>query len=176
MKVAKAAAPAPPVAPPKPIPAPANPSAPPPVRKTGGQTAIASAALPAVVAKPEPLNPLAGDWVYAPKEPEREVKGYFPPEFIELRLVSERGLLHGQYRARYHVTNAPIRPDVDFQVIASAANSRKFSWESSDGRKGVLKITQVDAQDIEVEWKTTTKSREPALNVGSATLKRRNIE
>jgi hypothetical protein len=174
VKVAKAAPPPPPPAAPKSSPAPANANAL-PVPKKSGETAIASAALPAVV-RPEPQNPLAGDWVYAPKEPEKAVKGYFPPEFIELRLVSERGLLHGQYRARYQVANAPIRPDVDFQVIASAANSKKFSWESSDGRKGVLKITQVDSQDIEVEWKTTTKSRQPALNVGSATLTRRNIE
>jgi curved DNA-binding protein CbpA len=174
VKVAKAAVPAPLPEIPKPPPVPANPSAS-PVRATSAQTIVASAALPAV-AKPEPKNPLAGDWVYAPKEPEKPVKGYFPPEFIELRLVSERGLLHGQYRARYHVTNAPIQPDVDFQVMANAANSKKFSWESSDGRRGVLKITQVDAQDIEVEWKTTTKSRVPALNVGSATLTRRNVE
>jgi curved DNA-binding protein CbpA len=174
VKVAKAAAPAPPPPTPKSSPAPVNPSAP-PARGTTGEISVASAALP-TVAKPKQQDPLAGDWVYAPKEPEKPAKGYFPPEFIELRLVSERGLLHGQYRARYHVTNAPIRPDVDFQVIANAANSKKFSWESSDGRKGVLKITQVDAQDIEVEWKTTTKSRQPALNVGSATLTRRNIE
>jgi hypothetical protein len=128
------------------------------------------------IAKPEPKNPLAGDWVYEPKEPETPAKGYFPPEFIELKLVSEQGLLHGQYRARYHVMNTPVRPDVNFQVLANGANSKKFSWESSDGSKGVLKITQVDAQNIEVEWKTTTKSREPSLNVGSATLTKRNGE
>jgi len=139
------------------------------------ETAAASAAVPAKP-KVEPPNPLAGDWVYAPKEPEKTIKGYFPPEFIELRLVSEQGMLSGQYRARYHVTNAPIPPDVNFKVLASSGSSRKFSWQSSDGSRGVIKITQVDPQNIEVEWKRTTKSRRPELNVGAATLTRRNIE
>lgn len=152
---------------------PVNPAT--PAAHAAAGEAIVSAALPAIP-KPEPPNPLAGDWVYAPKEPEKTVKGYFPPEFIELRLVSEQGVLHGQYRARYHVTNAPIPPDVDFKVLAGAADSKKFSWQSSDGSRGVLKITQVDAQNIEVEWKRTTKSRRPELNVGAATLTRRNIE
>lgn len=170
---------APSVPQPQPTPGSANPSEPAvkasPVSPSENEAAIARAAAPSV-AKPEPKNPLAGDWVYEPKEPEKPAKGYFPPEFIELKLVSEQGTLHGQYRARYHVANAPVRPDVNFQVLASGANSKKFSWESSDGSKGVLKITQLDTQNIEVEWKTTTKSREPALNIGSATLTRRNGE
>jgi hypothetical protein len=133
------------------------------------------ASLPAI-AKADVKDPLAGDWVYAPAEPEKPSKGYFPPEFIELRLVSDQGLLHGEYKARYQVKDTSLRPDVNFQVFANAANSKRFSWESSDGRKGVLKIIQVDAKNIEVEWKATTKSHGPALNVGSATLTRRNIE
>lgn len=133
------------------------------------------ASLPAI-AKAEVKDPLAGDWVYAPAEPEKLSKGYFPPEFIELRLVSDQGLLHGEYKARYQVKDTSLRPDVNFQVFANAANSKRFSWESKDGRKGVLKIIQVDAKNIEVEWRATTKSHGPALNVGSATLTRRNIE
>ncbi len=119
-------------------------------------------------------NPLAGDWIYAPKEPEKRKAGLYPPEFIELKLFSEAGVLHGEYRARYHVTDRPISPDVNFQLSPEDKTYRKFSWASNNGSRGIMKISPIDAGTIHVEWQTTRFIRGPALTAGTATLVRRS--
>jgi hypothetical protein len=119
-------------------------------------------------------HPLAGEWVYAPKEPEKRKSGLYPPEFIHLTLFWNDGSLHGQYQARYHVTDKPISPDVSFLLSASDREFRKFIWESSNGTRGTLKIRPIDPGTIHVEWRTTVYSKDPALTAGTATLVRRS--
>lgn len=122
----------------------------------------------------EPPNPhdlLEGEWVYAPTEPERRKAGFYPPEYIDLKFWNDGGL-RGEYRARYHVTDKPIPPDVSF-ALASDGNPRHFTWESSNGSKGTLKISAMDASSIRIEWRTTVFPRGPALTAGTATLVRR---
>lgn len=114
---------------------------------------------------------LQGEWVYAPSEPEKRKAGFYPPEYIDLRLWDDGGL-HGEYRARYHVTDKPIPPDVSF-ALAPDGNPRHFTWESSNGSKGTLRVSSIDAGSIRIEWKTTVFSKGPALTAGTATLVRR---
>ncbi len=129
---------------------------------------------PARSPKTNDENLLAGEWVYAPKEPEKQKAGLYPPEFINLKLFSEAGALHGEYHARYHVTDRPISPDVNFQLSPADKNYRKFSWASSNGSRGTMKISQIDAATIHIEWQTTKYIRGPALTAGTATLVRRS--
>ncbi len=117
------------------------------------------------------LDPLEGEWVYAPSEPEKRKAGVYPPEFIDLK-ISNQGGFHGEYRARYHVLDKPIPPDVNF-ALAPDGNPRHFTWESGNGSKGTLKINSMDASSIRIEWKTTVFSPGPALTAGTATLVRR---
>jgi hypothetical protein len=139
--------------------------------------------LPVVIApKPDIRNPssrsnsLEGEWVYAPKEPEKPKAGFYPPEFINFRLSQQhQGGLEGQYNARYAVSgaNKPISPDVSFEVVASEKDARKFTWHSSNGSRGTLVIRAVDGRTIRLEWRTTVSSGGPALTSGIATLVRR---
>jgi len=161
--------PALPAAAPKPIEtaSAAKPSGPAPAPRPS--VPVASSA-PATV----PRDPLEGEWVYAPKEPEKRKPGLYPPEFIDLKLFWNEGALHGQYRARYEVTDKPISPDVSFVLAAADKNSHRFMWQSSNGSRGTLKISSIDPTSIKIEWRTTVFTTGPALTAGTATLVRRS--
>ena len=117
-------------------------------------------------------NALEGEWVYAPTEPEERKAGFYPPEFIDLKLVWNQGGLHGQYRARYHITDRPIPADVSFTLVPDSGS--KFFWQSSNGSKGTFKVSSVTGDSIRIEWHTTVFAPGPALTAGTATLVRRN--
>ena len=118
---------------------------------------------------------MEGEWVYAPKEPERRRTGFYPPEFIDLKLFGsgDPGNLKGQYSAKYMVTDRPVSPEVSFELASSAKGSRKFFWQSNTGSKGTLNIDPVDDRTIRIDWHTTSPAGAPALSSGTATLVRR---
>jgi hypothetical protein len=123
-----------------------------------------------------PVSTLAGEWVYAPKQPENHKAGFYPPEFIDLKLSQQhQGGLQGQYSARYQVpgANQPISPDVSFQVVATGRDAGKFVWHNSNGSRGTLVVHDIDGRTIRIEWRTTVSSGPPALTSGIATLVRR---
>ncbi len=133
------------------------------------------ATAPATISKEsspaKPRDAVEGEWVYAPTEPEKRKAGFYPPEYIDLRIWNQGGL-HGEYRARYHVTDKPIAPDVNFALTADGS-PRRFTWESNNGSKGTLRISSIDAGSIRIEWRTTVFSHGLALTAGTATLVRR---
>jgi hypothetical protein len=123
---------------------------------------------------PAPVSGLEGEWIYAPAKPERRKPGLFPPDFIELKLFSSQGELHGFYHARYQVDETrDISPDVSFQLSAQEVNARTLTWESSNGSRGWLKVNPLDKSTIKVQWQTTVYSKQPSLTAGVATLVRR---
>lgn len=136
-------------------------------------------AQPATVRSPTPAaepihqHPLEGEWVYAPKQPEKRKPGLYPPEFIDLKLTWNGNAIEGQYHARYAVTGKPISPDVNFVLSAADKDARKFTWQGGNGNRGTLKISSIDPNSIKVEWRTTVFSPFPALTSGTATLVRR---
>ncbi|MGA8027348.1 MAG: DnaJ domain-containing protein [Bryobacteraceae bacterium] len=156
--------------------------APPPANVPATAPKLNDAALPAKASRPttpamapKPLyqNPLEGEWVYAPSHPEKHKPGFYPPEFIDLKLFWHDGGLHGQYRARYEVTDRPISPEVSFTLFPAAKDSRKLLWQSNNGSRGTLKVSAIDASSIRIEWRTTVFAAGPALTAGTATLVRR---
>ena len=150
-------------------PATSKPPQPPPAAPVKTNTAaLVAAAMPAV---PTRHNPLEGEWVYAPAQPEKNKPGFYPPEFIDLHLFWNEGGLHGTYRARYQVGDKPIPPDVAFALAPNGTN--KFLWQANNGSRGTLKISAIDPSSIRIEWKTTVYSRGLALTAGTATLMRR---
>lgn len=138
---------------------------------------VTTAAAPAISAPVAsgPRDPLEGEWVYAPKEPERQRAGFYPPEFIDLKLFSssDPGTLKGQYNARYVVSDRPVSPEVHFDLASASKGSRRFLWQSSSGAKGTLSIDSIDDQTIRIDWHTTSAVRGPTLTSGTATLVRR---
>lgn len=129
----------------------------------------------ASVATPAPRDPLEGEWVYAPKAPERRRANFYPPEYIDLKLFGsgDPGSLKGEYSAKYVVTDRPVSPEVSFELASTSRGSRKFIWQSSNGAKGTLSINPIDERTIRIDWHTTSAIREPALTSGQATLVRR---
>jgi hypothetical protein len=123
---------------------------------------------------PDARSAVEGDWIYAPKKPERAKPGLYPPDFIEMRLFRSQGALRGTYHARYQVDGTRlISPEVTFQLSSQAENSRMLSWEGDNGSRGWLKLNPVDKSTIKVQWQTTVYSKQPSLTAGVATLVRR---
>ncbi len=46
--------------------------------------------------KPAASDPLEGEWIYAPAQPEKKKAGFYPPEYISLKLFRNGGRLYGQ--------------------------------------------------------------------------------
>jgi hypothetical protein len=136
---------------------------------------VTTSASPAGVAPGNSRDPLEGEWVYAPKEPERQRAGFYPPEFIDLRLfeAGDPGNLRGQYSAKYLVTDHPVSSEVSFQLMSVSKGSRRFLWQGNNGSRGTLNIDPIDERTIRVDWHTTSAVRGPALTSGQATLVRR---
>jgi len=132
---------------------------------------------PDITTRP-PLNgnhdPLEGEWVYAPTEPEKRKSGLYPPEFINLKLMKEQDGMHGQYSARYSVADSkPVSPDVNFVLKSVDKTSRKYVWTAADGSHGTFVIRSLETDTMRLEWRTTSLRGGPALTSGMATLVRR---
>ncbi len=110
--------------------------------------------------------------MYAPSAPEKKKAGFYPPEYIDLKLFRDDGRLHGQYRARYQVTDKPISPDIEF-ALSPDNEDHKFLWKGPNGTRGTFKISSIDPNVIRIEWRTTVFGRQPALTAGTATLVKR---
>jgi len=120
-------------------------------------------------------DPLEGEWVYAPTEPEKRKPGLYPPEFIKLRLIKQSDGMHGVYNARYDVADKrPISPEVSFELKSVDKDSRKYVWTSADGRHGTFEIRMLETDIMRLEWRTTGGRSGPALTSGIATLVRKN--
>jgi hypothetical protein len=120
-------------------------------------------------------DPLEGEWVYAPTEPEKARPGLYPPEFIELKLRKDGSGMHGEYSARYNIAdNRPVSPEVNFSLKAVDDKALKYVWTSADGSHGWFVIRALEPDTMRLEWKTTSNRSGPALSSGVATLVRKN--
>ncbi len=121
-------------------------------------------------------DPLEGEWVYAPTEPVKRKPGFYPPEFIELKLTKDTSGMRGEYSARYNVVdNRPVSPNVNFVLKAVDDKSMRYTWTATDGRHGWFVIRQLEPDTMRLEWKDTSSTRSaPTLTSGMATLVRKN--
>ncbi len=167
------------------MPSPAKTMPPPqpaPSQAVGTQNEPVVASIPANRAAAEPASVIParsgfeGEWIYAPKKPEKRKPGLYPPDFIELKLFRSQGGLHGSYRARYQVDeNQQISPEVSFRLTSQDEDAKMLAWEGDDGSKGWLKLNPLDKTTIKVQWQTTVYSKQPGLTAGVATLVRRQV-
>ncbi len=120
-------------------------------------------------------DPLEGEWVYAPTEPEKHKPGLYPPDFIQLRLKKDTSGMRGEYSARYSITdNRPVSPNVSFVLKATDQKALRYTWTSADGSSGWLLIRSLEPDTMRLEWKATRFHGGPALTSGMATLVRKN--
>jgi hypothetical protein len=124
---------------------------------------------------PHNRDPLEGEWVYAPSEPEKPKPGLYPPEFIQLKLKKDTNGMSGEYNARYNVAdNRPVSPEVSFVLKAVDTKSLKYVWTAADGSHGTFNILALEPDTMRLEWKTVGGRNGIALTSGVATLVRKN--
>ncbi len=139
-------------------------------------TAMREAVGPPVAAADSPPgegpNMLSGDWVFVPVA--ETSKSAYPPEFIELRLREREGLVRGSYRARYHVADRAISPNVAFQFEGRAgAEGGVLSWFGPGGSQGEVTLRLLANGNLHVAWEADRLGEELGLISGAATLVRK---
>jgi hypothetical protein len=112
---------------------------------------------------------LSGTWLYAPEAIARRARGMYHPEFIELRLIEEGGMLRGRYRSRYAVSDQAISPLVNFQFEGPTGAAR-LPWQGPNGAQGEVSLRLVSDSLLEVRWTARRLSLELTLTSGAATL------
>ena len=112
-------------------------------------------------------------WLYAGGKKSDRDQGLYRPEYIELRISEEGGVVHGEYRSRYTVTDLPISPAVDFSFKGSAA-SPTLHWRGLKGSSGTVSLKMLNRNAMQVDWKVADPGESGiGLEFGTATLLRR---
>jgi hypothetical protein len=136
---------------------------------TAMRTPAAGAGEPAPGEDPSVLS---GDWFFVPAA-ETGKDGY-PPEYIELRLSENEGVMRGRYRARYRVTDRAISPNVTFQFEGHiAADGGVLPWRGPGGAQGEITLRLLANGNLEVAWEAGHLGEELELISGTATLVRK---
>jgi hypothetical protein len=154
------------------VPAPAAPAEaerPEPVRPAGMEAPPVQAPAPAPAL--DPAKSFAGNWFYVPAIARSTTSGLYPPEYIELRLAEEGGVVRGRYRARYRVTDQAISPVVAFQFEGPGkAPAARVPWRGPGGAGGEIRLTLVSESALEVKWTAHHISDDLSLTSGTAML------
>jgi curved DNA-binding protein CbpA len=121
-----------------------------------------------------PASPsMAGNWLFVPA-PATKCAGLYPPEYIELRVIEEAGVLRGHYRARYRVSDKAISPTVAFEFEGRGSNDEaRLPWTGPGGAKGEVTMRLLESGVLEVTWEANRMGAELGLISGTATLVRR---
>jgi len=116
---------------------------------------------------------LTGVWLLLPS-PHAKTSGLYPPDYIELSLTEQSGILHGRYRARYHIPDQAISPTVSFQFEGQSGPDRaSLPWSGAGGSKGEVRLRLLPSGTLEVSWVANQLSEELGLISGTATLVRK---
>ena len=151
------------------------------------QANSAAATVPATVPAPQPGEPalvasevapkapeysMSGKWLYVMRH-DNAKKGMYPPEYIEMLITRQAGLLKGRYHATYKVTDRPISSEVNFQFEGKQSNAvAVLPWFASNGSRGELRLKRISDDSLEVNWITTSFGNANTLASGTAVLYR----
>jgi len=110
---------------------------------------------PVQAAQPQrpPRNPIAGTWFYRPADSPAKNKELYPPEFIETSISEDNGEVRGTYRARYHVVDKPVPPEVNFQFAGKLiGDSGSVPWSGNGGSRGEVTFRLMADHSLKVDW------------------------
>ncbi len=128
---------------------------------------------PATLAPSTTENPMIGTWIYVPAPLAEEDRKMYRPEYIEMRIRNVRGVLEGQYRARYQVPDRPLSPNVGFHFAGQpGALSSTFRWNGANGLAGQVELRLMTVNSIQVDWRVTELAESADLVSGTAILTR----
>ncbi|MGA3028617.1 MAG: DnaJ domain-containing protein [Bryobacteraceae bacterium] len=122
-----------------------------------------------------PRDTLAGLWLYAPNSLKagRTKIALYAPEYIQLQILAEGGIVRGEYSARYRVPDRPISPEVTFHFEGKAGGPGSFEWHSDDGSRGVVDLKMLTADSLQVNWRVSRFGTRQGLGAGTAVLIRK---
>jgi curved DNA-binding protein CbpA len=127
---------------------------------------------PATPKESSPGSGLAGTWLYvAPLElPDTSL---YPPESIEAVVRERDGLLFGDYRARYVVSDRAISPEVAFRFEGAAlGRAAEFPWTGAGGARGKVRLRLIRDGQLELTWSADRLGTQMGLSAGTAILSR----
>lgn len=120
---------------------------------------------------------LAGFWFYAkpPLGQRNKNQSLYPPQYIEVTINEEAGIIYGRYRGRFEVVDRPISPDVNFTFTgpSNSASQAGFPWTGSGGAKGDVTLKLVSENSMKIDWTATELGTQLGLDGGTAVLTRR---
>jgi len=120
---------------------------------------------------------LAGFWFYAkpPLGQHNKNQSLYPPQYIEVTINEENGIIYGRYRARFEVIDRPISPDVNFTFSGPPGSGSQsgFPWSGSGGAKGELTMKLLSENSMKLDWTATELGTQLGLEGGTAVLTRR---
>ncbi len=137
--------------------------------------APAAKASPAPEQSITPATQFVGVWVYSKSGTASPGgKSQYPPEFIELTVTEQKGVLHGMYHSRYQVLDHAISPDVDFVFSgAPGGSSLTSAWQGTGGAKGHVMMKILPGGSLDVTWNATELGSQQWLVSGTSTLARK---
>jgi hypothetical protein len=114
-------------------------------------------------------------WLYAPNSLKagRTKIALYAPEYIQLQILAEGGIVRGEYSARYRVPDRPISPEVTFHFEGKAGGPGSFEWHSDDGSRGVVDLKMLTADSLQVNWRVSRFGTRQGLGAGTAVLIRK---
>jgi hypothetical protein len=116
---------------------------------------------------------LAGDWFFVPSTRTRN-DGLYPPQYIELHISQNDGMVRGRYRASYRVPDRAISPDVSFQFEGLAGrDGANLTWTGAGGASGDLTLRLLTSSALEITWVANQLGSEMGLISGTSTLIRK---
>ena len=121
-----------------------------------------------------PVRSFAGAWFYTRPKVAAEEGPLYPPVYIEAVIVEESGRLLGKYRARYHIADRAISPEVVFRFEGNAGPElAKLPWTGAGGAKGEVRLQLVGDDTMDVKWTAFELGTQLGLASGTAVLVRR---
>ena len=120
---------------------------------------------------------LGGFWFYAkpPLGQRNKNQSLYLPQYIEVTINEDGGMIYGRYRARFDVADRPISPDVNFTFTgpASPGSQSGLPWTGAGGAKGELTLKLVSENSMKIDWTATELGTQLGLEGGTAVLTRR---
>ncbi len=121
-----------------------------------------------------PVSPsgLAGAWFFVPQTIDFASRDLYPPEFIDLVITEEQGMVRGRYRGRYRVPDRAISPEVDFRFEGQVNEEGLYSWFGRGGARGEIRLRLISPETLQVVWLASDLGRQMGLGSGTAVLVR----
>jgi curved DNA-binding protein CbpA len=126
----------------------------------------ASSASPAAAA----TGRLVGTWFYVPQLIDFASKDMYPPEYIDLVVTEESGIVRGRYWARYRVADRAISPEVFFRFQGEANETGMYSWAGRGGARGEVRLRLISDETLQVAWLASELGQQMGLSSGTAVL------